>query len=165
MNPKLLSKIQEMNQREIYEAVYTDQLTRVLNRRAFDENVGSNPYVTTAIVDLDSLKYLNSETPEGYRTGDKFLVCLANTLVRFCGPDSVYRIAGDEFAVTGENYEALRNKLELARNIFPGFSFGIGSNLVEADTGPNGLRNEKHLREQLGLRAGRGECPPWMGLS
>lgn len=162
MNQKLYRKIQSMTLAEIYAAMYTDPLTRVQNRRAFDEAVAEGAHDQVAIIDLDSLKYLNDETPGGHRTGDEFLASLANTLVRFFGADSVYRIAGDEFAVLGGTFDGLQNLLERAREVFPGFSFGIGSTLQEADTGPNGLLREKRIREQEGLRAGRGERPPWM---
>ena len=159
MNEKLYRKIQSMTLTEIYAAMYTDPLTRVQNRRAFDEAVAEGAHDQVAIIDLDSLKYLNDETPGGHRTGDEFLASLAHTLTRVFGDDVVYRLSGDEFAVLGDNKLALAGLLDKARSYFPGFSFGVGTTVETAD---RALRVEKRKREQLGLRAARGERPPWM---
>lgn len=155
MNEQLLRKLTGMELPDLYKAVYSDPLTHALNRRAFEENVVNHSCV--AIIDLDSLKYLNDNS--GHRVGDSFLCSLAHTLTRVFGDDVVYRLSGDEFAVLGDNKLALAGLLDKARSYFPGFSFGVGTTVETAD---RALRVEKRKREQLGLRAARGERPPWM---
>jgi GGDEF domain-containing protein len=143
-----------MSELELYRELYCDQLTKVQNRRAFE----AAEFSAVAVVDMDSLKYLNDNL--GHRVGDRYLTQLAQELVREFGRGNVFRIAGDEFAVIGENCEALREGMETAREHFRGFSFGVGCTLVQADSR---LMREKRRRELQGVRASRGEPPPWLG--
>ena len=50
MDNKLLERIRNMTESEIYAAIYKDTLTGINNRKAFD----ASEYSTVAIVDLDS---------------------------------------------------------------------------------------------------------------
>lgn len=154
MNPALLAQLRSMSELELYRELYCDPLTRVQNRRAFE----AADFAAVAVVDMDSLKYLNDSL--GHRTGDRYLTLLAQALVREFGQANVFRIAGDEFAVTGTDCDRLREGMETAREHFRGFSFGVACTLVQADTR---LRREKLRREQQGVRASRGEPPPWLG--
>lgn len=151
-NTILLDKLDRMDKRELFEALYRDTLTGALNRRAFETVV--SPREQVAIVDLDSLKYLNDSF--GHRAGDEKLKELAGVLMLKSGRDNVYRLSGDEFAVTGPLLLADMTK---ALAIFPGFSFGIGRGLDQAD---QQLRVNKIEREAAGLRASRGERPSWL---
>jgi len=154
MNQILLSKMQAMSEEELFSSLYKDSLTGAYNRRAFDQA----EYSTVAIIDLDSLKYLNDT--HGHRTGDDYLKILVSNLCMVFNNEDVYRLAGDEFAVTSELYEGqIASILELVRERFPAFSYGIGITLAEAD---DALNEQKHRREQCGQRASRGECPPWL---
>ena len=69
---------------------------------------------------------------------------------------SVYRLSGDEFAVTGA---ALAEAMVKAQAAFPSMSYGIGRGLEQAD---QQLRINKAEREASGQRAPRGERPPWL---
>lgn len=153
MNATLHDQLRGMSEQELYDALYKDLLTGTLNRRSF-EVVG---FRAVAVVDMDSLKYLNDNF--GHRTGDRYLVQLAQELIHEFGEGSVFRIAGDEFAVTGFFGQALAAGLERVRERFPGISFGVAYDLGSADAL---LRAEKLRREAQGLRAGRGLPPPWL---
>lgn len=153
MNTHLTERMSAMSQAELYDALYRDQLTRVLNRRAFLA-IG---FQAVAIVDMDSLKWLNDT--HGHRTGDEFLARLGAELVHEFGDGQVYRLSGDEFAVTAPHKARLRAGLERVRARFPGLSYGAAYNLTKAD---KALMADKVRRETEGLRAGRGMAPPWM---
>jgi GGDEF domain-containing protein len=158
MNPALLQKIRDMSEEEIYASIYKDSLTGASNRRAFEEvSCNAVTYTAVAIVDLDSLKYLNDEY--GHRTGDKHLCDLASALERMFGVDYVFRIAGDEFAILSHYKLGLESGLIVLQGKIPGFSSGIGTTLDEADIA---LRKNKIARKKCGQRAGRGKCPPWL---
>lgn len=152
MNTHLQARLEAMSQQELYDALYRDHLTGALNRRAFL----ACGFQTVAIVDMDSLKYLNDVL--GHRIGDDYLSTLAGELRAEFGEDAVYRLGGDEFAVTGASATRLRGGLERVRTRFAGISYGISTNLTRAD---RNLMSDKKKREAAGLRAGRGESPPW----
>jgi|GEM_PF-2228446 len=91
---------------ELRRRAYTDPLTSVLNRSAFDEQLrtlherlgrvgGSHALV---LVDLDQFKVVNDTA--GHRAGDELLIEIANTLESSVRDgDVVARIGGDEFAI------------------------------------------------------------------
>lgn len=136
-----------MTQEEVLAAIYTDTLTGIWNRRAFELSPTSP---VLAIVDLDSLKWVNDNA--GHRHGDTLLVHVARTLQKLFG-DNAFRLSGDEFVVRGETVKDLMSKLDTADRIF---SFGVGSTLDTADAR---LRKDKLSREAAGTRASRGEEP------
>lgn len=152
MKLTLLERLRAMEEAELYAALYQDPLTGVLNRRAF-EAAGPGAF---ALIDMDSLKWINDN--RGHRAGDEALTELAGRLLLAFGPDSVYRIAGDEFVVIDGSRKALGRRLEEVRQSFPGFSYGTGRDLAEAD---RDLRHDKAEREARGERAARGEEPKW----
>lgn len=153
MRSALLDRLRGMSEVELYNALYQDPLTGVLNRRAFEEVQPD----AIALVDLDSLKWVNDT--HGHRAGDQALQELAGRLVLAFGPDAVFRIAGDEFVVVNGHQEELADRLEKVRAAFPGFSFGTGTDMAEAD---GELIHDKARRERSGLRAARGLRPPWV---
>ncbi len=136
-----------MTREEIITAIYTDILTGIWNRSAFEVSPTS-PFI--AIVDLDSLKWVNDNA--GHRTGDVLLTHVARTIQKMFG-DSAFRLSGDEFVVRGDSVEALARLLNTKDRIF---SFGVGEDLETADFN---LRLDKDYRESIGTRAGRGEKP------
>jgi diguanylate cyclase (GGDEF)-like protein len=75
----------------------TDPLTKVGNRRAFEERLGEMAGATAVIaIDVDHLKPLNDEF--GHEAGDMLLVEVARTLrAQLRGGDQLLRIGGDEF--------------------------------------------------------------------
>jgi len=150
----LTGALSDMSDTELFAAVYRDHLTGTYNRRAFE--VDPPEYV--ALVDMDSLKYVNDT--QGHRKGDEYLQELAKALVKVFGDEAVYRISGDEFAVSMDS-GGLRNRealLSLRREL-PWFSVGFGTSLPIADSW---LRRDKRARERSGNRAARGETPPWV---
>lgn len=153
MKQELLTDMRALAEPELYREMYLDYLTGVLNRRAFDKD--RRPFV--AVIDLDSLKYINDTF--GHRAGDRQLCTLAAVLADTFGGESVYRLSGDEFAVKTDSPTDLRRALVRLREYFPGFSFGMGSDVVRADLQ---LRGDKARREHAGTRAARGEHPPWI---
>ncbi len=162
----LLNATDGMSREDLVRALFTDGMTRVWNRRAFEQGANDWPL---AIVDLDSLKWINEAL--GHRNGDAALIALARILdERF--PGNVYRIGGDEFVVRACSREFLLAGLLLAQNDVQNvtlstleytidnaaaFSFGIGGDLEQAD---KLLNDDKTCREASGDRASRGEPPP-----
>ena len=148
MNAKLAANINNMSNDEIYNAIYRDHLTGALNRRALDEIYKEGQ---VAIIDLDSLKYVNDNA--GHRYGDALICKLSDLLIYLFGSDNVFRTGGDEFVVIGADHRALAEHDTY-------FSFGLGHDLASADKDLNA--NKTH-RERMGLRAARGEQPYWFG--
>jgi len=79
--------------------------------------------------------------------------------VRGFGHDDVYRLSGDEFALKGVSPTLLNVILRQLSSELRTFSYGIGGTLEAADAR---LSRAKQQRERDGLRASRGECPPWI---
>lgn len=151
----LLTQLREMNEAEVYEALYRDHLTGAYNRRAFEQVT----FNSVAIVDMDSLKFLNDTY--GHRVGDDFLKKLVKILSHNFSPILVFRLGGDEFAVISKLSPELqaRTLRSLQREV-EYFSFGTGPTL---DTADQKLNQNKAQRELCGQRAKRGEIPPWVG--
>jgi len=154
-NDLLIRKLHDMTPDEVYDAIYTDCLTDVQNRRAFEADT---EWTHMAIVDMDSLKWLNDTS--GHRTGDKYLKHLAGSLVQVFGANNVFRLAGDEFAVVNRRLApwTITDGMDHLHTYIPEFSYGLGRTLEEADAA---LRTDKAARELSGLRAPRGCRPPW----
>ena len=102
----------------------TDTLTRLGNRRAFEDDLGATialraetaqPFTLLAI-DLDGLKKINDRA--GHPAGDMQIRKVADCLREVVGPDGgVYRTGGDEFMVilpNKRNWDALllANRIE-----------------------------------------------------
>lgn len=155
MRQELLNHLRQLEEPQVYRSVFTDPLTGALNRRAFDRD----RRLFVAIVDVDSLKYVNDTY--SHRRGDELLRQLATLLAGCFGPDNVYRLHGDEFAVRGEHALELHHRLLVLRESFPCFSFGISAGLERAD---DKLKEDKQRRERAGVRAPRGVCPPWVEI-
>jgi diguanylate cyclase (GGDEF)-like protein len=98
-----------------------DNLTRVKNRRGFEEDAGlllklatrqSQP-VTIAYLDVDNLKMVNDTL--GHREGDQVLQAVGNTLLGSCrSTDIVGRLGGDEFALVLLNMKSSDAKVFLS---------------------------------------------------
>jgi GGDEF domain-containing protein len=151
---------------------FTDTNTGVGNRNAY-EQVEKKP--VQAFWDVDALGYLNTKFTE-VEGGDVVLREVASVLDKHFGEDT-FRWGGDEF-VTQTDSETLQAKFDAAQKDFAdatlvltgtdgkeyeiqglGVTLGYGSSLEEANVN---LREEKAKREEAGLRARKGEAPPWL---
>lgn len=115
LNQRLRSSLREVRsmnealgdlQAELSIAAFSDPLTRLGNRRAFDEDFhgtcqaalsGQHPF-SVALIDLDGLKQINDA--EGHLRGDALIKTFAACLQSALPADArVYRFGGDEFAI------------------------------------------------------------------
>jgi len=152
MTDELYHEMKEMSEDQIFNAMFLDQLTGIWNRRAFDAI--SSHYKLFAIVDLDSLKWINDNI--GHRCGDAVLRQLANFLNANFN-NHAFRLSGDEFVVVANNlvdFECLQSDDRT-------YSFGVGRTISKADLR---LRLDKVNRERRGERAARGERPAFYHL-
>jgi GGDEF domain-containing protein len=149
-------RVSEMSVEEIRQALLVSEKTGLPNKRAFDE---SRPSPFVAMGDVDGLKRLNDQF--GYAAGDVLIQRLADTLVEV-GLEA-YHDKGDEFIIKGNSFAELNEKLLQAEKIMrtspfvvhsmsdkitsingAQFSFGIGTNLKEAE---KSLKHQKELRK------------------
>lgn len=86
--------------------VKIDYLTKLLNRKTFDEDVekfvndkDENGYII--VIDIDDFKHVNDTY--GHNIGDKTLVFLAEVLKTEFRNDTCYRYGGEEFAILIHN--------------------------------------------------------------
>lgn len=91
---------------ELEDMAYTDELTGLANRKAFNNSIAAinegyssiNNFSGVLIFDLDYFKQVNDSL--GHDAGDKLLSVFSNRLKNSLRPtDQVARIGGDEFAV------------------------------------------------------------------
>ena len=162
--------IEQMTTEEIENELYKDQLTGLGNRKAFNEEHETYPWI--ASVDADSLKWINDNlSPDA---GDAMLTALGQALDQ--EGVAAWHISGDEYYVAGETQEEIQAAMELAAGILKNqvikspkgvktgveFTYGMGRDKLSADTE---LKAEKVRREERGERAGRGMEPPGVKLS
>ena len=109
-------------------AARTDDLTGLLNRRAWDEEVGrelaradrSGAALCVAILDLDRFKEYNDA--HGHQAGDRFLKQISSTWSQSLRTgDILARYGGEEFAVAlpGTNLEHAQEMLDRLRAALP----------------------------------------------
>jgi diguanylate cyclase (GGDEF)-like protein len=110
-------------------AARTDDLTGLLNRRAWDEELGrelsradrDGGALCVAILDLDRFKQYNDA--HGHLAGDRFLKQIASAWSQTLrAGDILARYGGEEFAVAlpGTNLEHAQEMLERLRKALPG---------------------------------------------
>lgn len=101
-----LQQLQREHEQNLYQLTITDPLTRVSNRRHFDEilpnllqvNLHRTQPLALLIIDIDGFKFINDTY--GHPVGDSVLRRVAEVLQRDLKPGgAVARLAGDEFAV------------------------------------------------------------------
>jgi GGDEF domain-containing protein len=157
-------RVSEMSVEEMRRELLTSQVTRLPNRRAFDE---ASPATAIAMADMDGLKALNKY---GYDVGNAVLLAMGHAL-RQVGLEA-YHDKGDEFLCRGCDIDELVAKLEHARSLLrhhvaiveradggrlnirgADFSYGVGKNIDQAELA---LRSHKTERERIGDIA-RGE--------
>ena len=99
------------------EKVYTDSLSRVMNRKYFDEKLSSQNCLALVIADIDLFKGINDNY--GHQCGDEAITAVASLLqsaVR--SMDCVVRYGGDEFLISFKDItpEVLKERLEQMRD-------------------------------------------------
>lgn len=166
-NLSLRDRIDQMTPEQREAAIMRDDLTGLLNRRAFNEKEDGGGAGAYAKVDLDSLKWVNDNMSED--AGNELIKSVARVLNSQDGV-TAYRTGGDEFYVTGaseqEIEEAIQNaKRELqgmepivheGQSIQPQITWATGPN---AKTASKNMNSRKVEREAKGKRAGRGKPP------
>jgi diguanylate cyclase (GGDEF)-like protein len=170
--------IEEMGPVERERALYTDPLTDAQNRRAFNERQENidvkegrtkretpNAAPAVASVDVDSLKWVNDNMT--HSAGDRLLMAVSDALGRQEGVE-VYRMGGDEFAVTGASQEALETALQQAAadladteivagndSVTPTITWGKGENYEQADAEAVDMKRDRVRRGVVANRKGK----------
>lgn len=149
----------EMTDQQKKDKIYRHPVSGLYNRNAF--MVAQANYTTkVALVDMDSLKYINDN--ESHETGDGCICRVGTALQQVFGRNAVYHLSGDEFAVlydgTEHQFKADMNSVRKRTPI--GMSAGFGNTLKEADLA---LNVDKARRLESGERVEPGKRPPWFG--
>ncbi|MGB0989656.1 MAG: GGDEF domain-containing protein [Halarcobacter sp.] len=108
--------------KKLEELSITDQLTKIYNRRYFDEQFekeleekkDTNTLISVMIFDIDYFKKLNDTY--GHAKGDEALIKVSKALKQLCKDNSisVYRVGGEEFTIlfTNKNEEEILTILD-----------------------------------------------------
>ena len=137
---------------EMYRTLaYTDNLTGLANRQAYEEKINSiagdkaaTKRLVAAMIDLNNLKQTNDKF--GHAAGDKYIMGSSNYVSRHFGNIAeVFRIGGDEFAVlfTGDDRaqfdKAEKNMMDgigAEKSVEINFSYGSASFDPAVDSSP-----------------------------
>ncbi len=116
-------------EKQLATAATTDQLTKLLNRRAFDTRLQgatirsrrTEEPLCLALIDLDNFKACNDT--HGHQTGDEVLILLADVVrksIRGGHGDQAFRLGGDEFAIvlSGATAEVAATVAERMRSLY-----------------------------------------------
>lgn len=146
-------KIYEMNT-ALYKSAVTDQLTGILNRKGFYQNIEqlvakiksgkAKPCFSIMFIDLDNFKTYNDTF--GHDVGDLLLQSMAKIFERVCGDQGIVsRYGGDEFIIV--LYTDERQVLEgVAQQIYQEIREQDGfRKMIERETGANVKLDEKKL--------------------
>ena len=169
-DPELRAKIAGMSIDDKIDALFTDELTGLLNLRAFNEDAKTAK--AFASIDVDSLKAINDNL--GMDAGDAMLIAVGRVLNAL--PVDAYRTGGDEFFLLGQNPQALMDAVMQAQSTLaqqvietslgklPGIQItaGIGTDKPSADARMKLAKKDRELR---GDRAARGGIPDRMVLN
>ena len=120
------------NNQTLKSIAYTDELTKLKNRAAFDKmlcslsskRINSNE-IAIIVFDLNRLKSINDTL--GHIIGDKYIKLCADCLNKvFINGEHVFRIGGDEFVVisTNTNLTSQQEKIKILYETFERYSYG-----------------------------------------
>lgn len=139
---------------------YTDELTRLPNRRRLDERVDQKNFKNCAMIDIDFFKKVNDTY--GHTVGDEALQLLASLISKYCSDEfKCYRYGGEEFAILSRLPMNVMTELiiSIVKDVRQKFiivgenhtiSVGIGTTIEEAD---KQLYNAKeHGRDRIYFR-------------
>ena len=109
-------RLLEEHRKSMNEKIYTDSLSRVKNRKYFDEKLASQNCQALVMADIDLFKGINDNY--GHQCGDEAITAVAsllNSAVR--NMDCVVRYGGDEFLISfkGIMPNVLKARLEQMR--------------------------------------------------
>ena len=145
----IVSRRSELQLRQLNEALLresrTDGLTRIANRRAWDEALSQEEsrrqrhghHYGLVVIDLDGFKQINDQ--QGHQMGDQVLQIAARKLAEeLRSTDLLARVGGDEFAVllfnpTAAGLEELLDRLKTSLET-SGIEASIGAALSEERT-------------------------------
>lgn len=142
-----------------------DERTGLGSNKAF---IFRNEKSFIASIDVDSLKWVNDNL--GHKAGDQLLNLVGQSLKVAGLKNDSYHVSGDEFFSQSNDLTHLTKSVSRAQDWLsnqeiagegltykaPGFSFGAAETISKSD----GLLIKNKLeREELGLRASRGEEP------
>lgn len=109
---------------------YTDFLTRIPNRKAFERDRKKiDERYSLIMIDIDDFKKINDNN--GHLFGDKILKRLAKMLKELVSPDGrVYRIGGDEFILIIPKSRVKSMCIAIRQNLRREDSFTISQGVV-----------------------------------
>ena len=132
----------QMRERIMFEMSTTDVLTKLNNRRAYENALAESsdtPSVGVVFCDVNGLKTTNDNL--GHAAGDALLQHFSELLIKHFSSSDIFRISGDEFVILlpdakedvfVSDVEKLRNSIAGQQNIASvGCAFGNGSNVLE----------------------------------
>lgn len=149
---------EELTEQQKKDLIFRHPVTGLYNRAAFT-NVRSHYATPVAMIDMDSLKYINDTV--GHHMGDGCICRLGQALADVFGSDHTFHLSGDEFAVLfdGQLYEFKQLMKVVEDKCSVGFSYGFSTgDLKVADLN---MLKHKQIRQEQGLRVDRGERPSW----
>jgi diguanylate cyclase (GGDEF)-like protein/PAS domain S-box-containing protein len=110
-------------EREIRQLAYYDFLTKLPNRKLFEQEVDSfiksshfnNKQFAIIFLDLDNFKWVNDSL--GHHFGDKVLIHVSKAISEIIGEDSIFaRLGGDEFVILSP-YDEILSISQLATKV------------------------------------------------
>ncbi|MCK9519853.1 MAG: GGDEF domain-containing protein [Dehalococcoidia bacterium] len=141
VQPAMRKRFSEMTPEEQEIAFYTDDLTRLKNKKAWEEDPKKEVLVS---MDMDDLKKANDTYT--HVVGDQLIAKMGEALKRASGNTASYHVSGDEFWLQGNNRARLEKIVKKAKSILAKepidiegkpyhvkFSHGFGKTEAEAD--------------------------------
>ncbi len=150
---------ESMHTEYLSKIAYSDILTSLLNRRAFERDLelfkeSDNSTKIIITFDLNNLKYFNDSL--GHQTGDNYLIWFAELAQKYLGEyGKCYRVGGDEFSAILYNvpFDILEKQLQTLQERFKTFDNGnksgvaIGYAHYDQNDYPNIMDYLHHLDE------------------
>lgn len=126
VNLELQEEVSEhkVTKKKLQEMALYDHLTKVANRHLFKQSAEAclervklhNRSMALLYVDLNNFKYINDHY--GHSVGDQLLIKTAELIrAQIRSSDLVARIGGDEFVIILENYDNIKMRMTIEREI------------------------------------------------
>lgn len=150
----MLTMIYEKENKKLNKIAYTDALTKISNRYAFDRDIKtiSLEYLYIVSIDLNNLKYFNDNF--GHITGDKLIV-EATKILREAFDGSIYRTGGDEFIIlqAGTNDTTIESEIDKMNKICSQYNNESSELVIEIACGYSGYKQGDRSYEDILRRA------------